>query len=193
MLEAAVAALQQSSPTDWITWLTSTGILACSICCLGWTLSTLTLPNKTQLLLDKGFVDVAISGMKAFELRGVSRLHEVSPCTIWACVTMLATVDLTAPAAKPIVKMLEGIPSALRFLLENNANHIKDFGMTTAGPCSAVCALAFFLAVLTVIIRTAIFAIAFAFCHRDRVLPSFSEGTSMTFSLDVMVARYKPD
>ena len=75
VLDLAVATLQQTSPTEWITWRTPTGILATGILFLGWTLSTLELPNKTQLLLDKGFVDVAISVMKAFELRGLSKLH----------------------------------------------------------------------------------------------------------------------
>ena len=66
MLELAVATLQQSSPTDWNTWGTATGILSGSICTLFWTLSTLEGlgVNKTQLLLDKGCVEIAISAMK---------------------------------------------------------------------------------------------------------------------------------
>ena len=107
VLEAAVAALQQSSPTDWISWRTPTGVVASSICCLGWTLSTLTLPNKTQLLLDKGFVDVAISVMKAFELRGVSKLHEVNPGGIWCCVQMLATRGWSDDAYLPQRRLVE--------------------------------------------------------------------------------------
>ena len=66
MLELAVATLQQSSPTDWNTWRSPTGILSGSICTLFWALSTLEGlgVNKTQLLLDKGCVEIAISAMK---------------------------------------------------------------------------------------------------------------------------------
>ena len=61
VLELAVASLQKSSPTDWIS-RTSGGILAGSICVFGWTLSSLVLPvNMPELLLSKGYIDVAIS------------------------------------------------------------------------------------------------------------------------------------
>ena len=143
LLDEAVAALQQSSPTDWITFRTPTGILAGSICTLAWVLSTVSLPNKTQLLLDKGFIEVAISGLKAFELRGVSKLHEANVVGVFCCITMLAALDLTAHEAKPIVALCEGIPSALRFMLEHKLDHVQAFGMSTNGACSAVCALAF--------------------------------------------------
>jgi hypothetical protein len=143
VLKVAVDTLQESSPTDWITWRTPTGILASPICLLGWTLSTLTLPNKTRLLLDTGLVDVAISVLKAFELRGVSKLHEANPCGIWAMMQMLGSLDLSAEVAEPIVRQLKGIPSALRFMLSHNLDHIKGIGQSTSAPCSAVCALAY--------------------------------------------------
>ena len=56
---------------------------------------------------------------------------------------MLAALDLNAPEAKPIVKMLEDIPSALRFILENNLDHLRDVGQNTEAPCAKVCALIF--------------------------------------------------
>ena len=76
------------------------------------------------------------------ELRGVSKLHEANVIGVWCCITMLAALDLTAPEAKPIVVLCEGIPSALRFMLENNLDHIQALGMSTNGACSAVCATA---------------------------------------------------
>ena len=41
LLEAAVATLHRSSPVEWVTWTTPTGIIGASIVCLAWTLSTL--------------------------------------------------------------------------------------------------------------------------------------------------------
>ena len=70
VIEAAVATLQQHSPTDWVSWKTPIGLQSGAILKLGWTLSTLELPmNKTQLLLDKGFIDVCCSVLKAFEIK----------------------------------------------------------------------------------------------------------------------------
>ena len=86
---------------------------------------------------------MAISVLKAYELRGVSKVPDATPCGIWACMATLAALDLTAPEAKPLVKLLEGIPSALRFMLENNVDHVKGIGQITSSPCSAVCALSF--------------------------------------------------
>ena len=40
----AVATLQESTPTDWVTWRSATGILAGNICAIGWSLSLLELP-----------------------------------------------------------------------------------------------------------------------------------------------------
>ncbi len=144
MVDAAVATLQKHSPTDWITWRTPTGIVGNSICTLGWTLSTIVgMPHKTQLLLDKGFVDVAISVLKAYELRGANKVPEATPCGIWCMVQMVAALDLTAPEAKPVVRLLEGIPSALRFMLDHPLDHVKGLAMSTNGACPAVCAMAF--------------------------------------------------
>ena len=56
---------------------------------------------------------------------------------------MLAALDLTAPEAKPIVKLLEGIPSTLRFVLENNLDHIRAVGQNTETPCGKCCAVIF--------------------------------------------------
>ena len=67
LVETAVAALKRSSPAEWMTWKTRSGILAGTTIVLGWTLSTLELPknmNKTLLLLDRGYIDVSISAFK---------------------------------------------------------------------------------------------------------------------------------
>ncbi len=144
MVDAAVTTLQKHSPTDWITWRTPTGIVGNSICTLGWTLSTIEgMPHKTELLLDKGFVDVAIAVLKAYELRGAIKVPEATPCGIWCMVQMIAVLDLTAPEAKPVVRLLEDIPSALRFMLDHPLDHVKGLAMSTNGACPTVCAMAF--------------------------------------------------
>ena len=53
ILDVGLGYLQQSSPTDWVSWRTPAGFLAGNVCALGWTLSTLPLPNKAQLLLSQ--------------------------------------------------------------------------------------------------------------------------------------------
>ena len=73
--------------------------------------------NKIELLLDRGFVDVCISALKAFELQGAGKVSEANVQGLWCCVSLLSTLDLTAPEAAPIVQMLEDMPSTLRFTL----------------------------------------------------------------------------
>jgi hypothetical protein len=119
-------------------------VLAGSIFLLGWTLSTLELPvNKTELLLEVGFIDVAMSVLKAFELRGRKKVPDANVATIWCTCTMLSCLDLTAPEAQPIVRLLEGIASSLRFMLDNDVVHFKFIGNTSACQGALVCALAF--------------------------------------------------
>lgn len=59
---------------------------------------------------------------------GVSKLSSANVTAIWGWVQMLQSLDLTAPEAAPIVRQLEAIPSALRFLLSNPQSHFKDLG-----------------------------------------------------------------
>ena len=144
MIEVAIATLQESSPTEWVTWKTPIGARAAGLFALGWTMSTLELPmNKTQLLLDRGYIDVCISALKALELQGPRKVEEANVQGIFCCVQLLSTLDLTAPEAVPIVRQLKGMASTLRFVLDNSLSHMQGIGFTSAGPASAVCALAF--------------------------------------------------
>ena len=45
--------------------------------------------------------------------------------------------------AQPIVRLLEGMASALRFLLDHSLDNMKALGFTSASWCSTVCALVF--------------------------------------------------
>ena len=66
LLEAMVASLKRTSPVEWMSWKTPTGMCAGGILLLGWTLSTLVLPgwSKTEKLLESGFIDVCIASLK---------------------------------------------------------------------------------------------------------------------------------
>jgi hypothetical protein len=80
LLEAMVASLKRTSPVEWMTWKTPTGMCAGGILLLGWTLSTLVLPgwNKIEKLIDTGFVDVCISSLK---VRAPNEAAEARPWT----------------------------------------------------------------------------------------------------------------
>lgn len=79
LIETAVETLHTSSPVDWVSFKTPTGIRAGGIAMgCGWAMSTLDIPNKTQLLLDKGFMQVCFTMLKAYELQ-VSHAFSTSP------------------------------------------------------------------------------------------------------------------
>ena len=99
--------------------------------------------NKIELLLDRGFVDVCISALKAFELQGAGKVGEANVQGLWCCVSLLSTLDLTAPEAVPIVRLLADMPSTLRFIFDNPLFHVREMGWTTPAQLSAMCALAF--------------------------------------------------
>ena len=145
LLETAVEIMRQTEPVEWVSWRTTAGITACAILNIGWTLTTINVPgaNLPKLLLDTGLIDVAMSMLKAYELRGVSKVNEGNVCGIWGVVQMLTSnsLDLTSPEARPIVQQLQGIPSALRFLLDHPLSHFRYLGLTSSAAGMQVCAL----------------------------------------------------
>ena len=80
---------------------------------------------------------------QAFELRGAGKLDEANvyalACGLWA----LTLLDLTTPEAQPILRLLEGMGSALRFALDHSLDHFKALGFTTSSFCATICALVF--------------------------------------------------
>ena len=56
--------------------------------------------------------------------------------SIFCGLGVLGNLNLTAPGAEPIVQLLRGIPSALRFVLDHPLDHIKAVGATTASSCT---------------------------------------------------------
>ncbi len=140
-VEAAVATLQQHSPVEWVSWHPPAGALACGIGNCGWAMASTNV--TTQKLLDGGFVDVAITMMRAFELRGPGKVLEANVTAIDILLLMLCSLDLTAPEARPIVKQLEAIPSALQFVLANPLSHFETVGYQSETQAAVICALAF--------------------------------------------------
>ena len=145
IIDAAVATLRKITPAETVSWKTTKGIWSGGVLFVCWSLSTFELPgmNKTQIILEKGLVDVCISALKALESKGASKVDEANPCGIVCCILLFGSLDLTAPEAAPIMRMLEQMPSTLNFLAQHDLLHIPAGGWTSAANCSALCALAF--------------------------------------------------
>ena len=145
IINVLVSSIRLASPVDWVTWTTPSGMLFGCMFHLAWALSTTQLPsvNKEALFIDTGFVDVAISALKAYEVCGPSKVEGANILSVWCSVELLAQLDLTTPEAQPIVEMLKAIPSTLRFVLEHELVHVDSLGYTTSSVTARVCALAF--------------------------------------------------
>ena len=81
VFELATAGLRRSAPGEWLSWRTPTGVLASATWMLAWAFSTVHFPdelevNKAQLLLEKGFIDLALEAIQEFERRGPSKVGE---------------------------------------------------------------------------------------------------------------------
>ena len=63
-------------------------------------------------------------------------MDEACVSTTFAAVWALSFLDLGAPEARPIVQLLEGMPSALRFALDHPLDHFKAIGYTSAAFCA---------------------------------------------------------
>lgn len=73
---------------------------------------------------------------QVFEESGESKVEEASATTLVCGLMVIQELDLTAPEAEPIVKMLREIPSTLRFVLDHNLVFMKALGFTTSAVCA---------------------------------------------------------
>ena len=76
-------------------------------------------------------------------MRGPSKIDEGNPCGFVCSIWTLTHVELTIPEARPIMRLLEGASSALRYTLDHPLDHVKGMGITTGSWCAILCALAF--------------------------------------------------
>ena len=83
-----------------------------------------------------GMADAATSLLKAYDLGGVGKTDDASVYGIYHALGALATLDLSAPEARPIVQLLEGMGSALRFVLGHPLAHFKALGLTAGAACA---------------------------------------------------------
>ena len=63
-------------------------------------------------------------------------MDEACISTTFAAVWALSNLDLGAPEARPIVRLLEGMPSALRFALDHPLVHFGAIGLSSASFCA---------------------------------------------------------
>ena len=133
------------SPVEWVKWTSPSSLVAGGMF-MGFTHTILVNPSGVdliKLLIDTGVADCICAAFKAFELHSTSAVPEANVCFIFHLLLVLAPLDLTVPQAKPIVEQLRQIPSSLKFVLDNNLDHVKCTGMTTAALCAEICAVVF--------------------------------------------------
>ena len=87
---------------------------------------------------------LSAQAIKAYELHGAAAMQEAANVgTMIHAFYFLQPLDLTAPEAQPVVRLLAAVPSSLRFALEHDKYHIKSIGMSHASLCASLCALVF--------------------------------------------------
>ena len=127
---------------EWIDHRTPAGQEAgCIICVVGNILVVPLEVNAFQLVIESGLAEAFLAVVKAYELRGASKVQDANPLSGMMPMYGLARLDLAAPDAQPIVELLAGMGSALRFTLEHPLEFLKDFGLTTASCCAVSLAL----------------------------------------------------
>ena len=103
-----------------------------AISIMAFALSTLQLDGKVQLLLDHGVIEhMVIASFNAYQARGAAKIEDTNPLVMFSMSNVLATLDLTASEAKPIIRLLKEATSALRFLFDNPAGEAGN-------PCPSI-------------------------------------------------------
>ena len=69
-------------------------------------------PGITQLFVESGMAEAALSISKAYELRGTTKVHEANPMSGMMGLYGIFWLDLEAPEARPIVEELKGMGCA---------------------------------------------------------------------------------
>ena len=136
VFEVAVAHLHKSSPVEWVSWRRADGLQASAIFTAALFVAQCELPKKTERMIDSGMADAVASLLKAYELRGKGETDEANAWGTVNAIDSLTRLDLSAPEARPIVQLLEGMGSALRFALDHPLEHFEKMGLTTSAQCA---------------------------------------------------------
>ena len=78
-------------------------------------------------LLSTGFVDMVVSALKAVEELGSDGVNTFN--LVWSVLRLVTVLD--GEAYDQIEAKLRTVPSALRYIYDNNLNHLADFGFTS--------------------------------------------------------------
>eukprot|EP01051_Picozoa_sp_SAG22_P016103 SAG22_NODE_2212_length_2831_cov_2.290996_1_plen_646_part_10 len=148
LLALGVQELHRSgSPVEWMRWDTPTGLKAGAIAT-----GTLQLvisgalgfgEEVVTLVIESGVPEALTKMVQSFELSGASKVPEANVMGILHFMIIVQSIDLTVPEAAPIVALLRGIPSALKFCLAHPLNHIKPIALDTVPMCAMICAVIF--------------------------------------------------
>ena len=139
VLEAAVAHLRKSSATEWVNWGCAEGLQATAIFTMVlWVCNAADtdFPNKAERMIETGMADVIASLFKAYELRGPSKTDDASVWGLTHAMLALKELDLTSTEGRPIVQLLGGMGSALRFAVDNPLDHVRTLGLNTGSLCA---------------------------------------------------------
>jgi hypothetical protein len=148
LLDSAVALAKCSSPMDWASASSAAGRQVMSIAVTVGSFAQVDLASVgyhdfLRLLVESGMVDVMVSLFKAHELRGASMLDDASVGALAYFEYCLSNLDITSAEGRPIMEMITGMPSTLRFLIDHTLTLYKDLGSTTSSWAGMLCALAF--------------------------------------------------
>ena len=137
--DLAVATLRASGPPSaWLSVSEPAGFQAAAISLV--LLQTVATGSAgmdvLSLAIESGVADAFVAAIQAFELRGVGKLSDTNKWGLHSFVMLLDNLDLVAPEAAPLVAMLQKIPTALTFTVENNLPLVRSFGLSTRAQCA---------------------------------------------------------
>jgi hypothetical protein len=146
MFDLGMAAMRKSSPSSWIGCRTPRELKAAGPIGAMWQPLVAVPPglDHAQLCIDSGFAEALVSCCQAYELSGASNAGSANKFNICICLQVLVhSLDLTAPASAPIMKLLRGIPTALRFIVDHPLEMMPSVGQETRSLIGMLCAIVF--------------------------------------------------
>ena len=95
-------------------------------------------------IIDTGVVEKVVCNIRTYEALGKSAVKLASVMANWyGCWWFLTSIDMLAPAAQPVVTMLRGVPSSVRFALDHPLVQMGEFELGTRSQGTMVAACVF--------------------------------------------------